>query len=69
MTTITLEEAQASLPDPIRGLKPGDALVHRELQALKKLLWFEVAGGQRRVPKMFGASKKQIILLMDRPRF
>lgn len=63
MPTITLEEAQARLPELIERLQPGEALViTRNAQPVARLLGEEKAKRQPRKP---GSAKGMLTIVSD----
>jgi antitoxin (DNA-binding transcriptional repressor) of toxin-antitoxin stability system len=63
MSTITLEEAQARLPELIAGLKPGEEVViTQEAQPVARLVAERPAARKPRVP---GTARGKILYMAD----
>jgi antitoxin (DNA-binding transcriptional repressor) of toxin-antitoxin stability system len=63
MTTITLEQAQAQLPEIIDHLNPGEELIIlRNQQPVAKLVG---ESGTKRRPRQFNSAKDKILFMAD----
>jgi antitoxin (DNA-binding transcriptional repressor) of toxin-antitoxin stability system len=63
MTTVTLEEAQANLPELIDHLQPGESLViTRDAKPVARLL---PEGPPKRKPRKAGNCKGMLVIIAD----
>jgi antitoxin (DNA-binding transcriptional repressor) of toxin-antitoxin stability system len=62
MTTLTIPEAQATLPEIVENLKPGEELIiTRNEQPIAKLIPFSVTGPQ----PVFGSCRGKLTIVSE----